>query len=623
MSTQPLRLKSIASRVIKATQLWKENHLLLRELKSFSGLVAIAIICSLIASGAAGLSTGFIGALLQGLTNPQAPPLSTGLPWIDNNLLGVLDSSSIRVYKLAGITLLAILIQTVFTYLGQLNLRFLAIGLVNRLRCRIFDQLAAMSLSFYQNTRPGVLMNTLTNEVNFIQQALISISNILIGGFVLIGYAISMIFLSWQLSLATAFVFGLLSLGFQKIRSQVRAVSFDIPVANQDLANRSLEFFQGIMTVQACNSQAYERQKLRAATQKVWQTHRRMAQALLRVPTITQSVASCFLIILIVISYSQLIRHGTMQGTSFLAFLFAISRALPIMVQISNARVNSMSLQGSLQSVNALLTRKDKPYFIDGYLPFERLQHRIDLTRVNYGHQSDQLILHDVTVSFEKGKTTALVGASGSGKTTLVNLIPRFFDPTSGQVLIDGVDARDLQIESLRARMAIVTQDTFIFNASVQENIAYGLPAVTDEALYQAAEQANALEFILQLPDGFETPLGDRGLRLSGGQRQRIAIARAILRDPEILILDEATSALDSVTERKIQDAMSTLSVGRTVIVIAHRLSTIVNADQIYVLDQGRVVEAGTFDALMDRQGQFWQYYQIQQSSPASVGMIP
>jgi ABC-type multidrug transport system fused ATPase/permease subunit len=210
------------------------------------------------------------------------------------------------------------------------------------------------------------------------------------------------------------------------------------------------------------------------------------------------------------------------------------------------------------------------------------------------------------------------VGASGAGKTTLVDLIPRFDDPIEGRIRLDGVDLREFQINSLRRRMAIVSQDTFIFNASIRDNIAYGVPEATPADITEAARLANALDFILELPEQFDTPLGDRGVRLSGGQRQRIAIARALLHNPEVLILDEATSALDSISERLIQDSIEKLAVGRTVIAIAHRLSTIVRADKVVVLEQGRIVEQGTYQELLAQRGRLWKYHQMQHETSST-----
>jgi subfamily B ATP-binding cassette protein MsbA len=248
----------------------------------------------------------------------------------------------------------------------------------------------------------------------------------------------------------------------------------------------------------------------------------------------------------------------------------------------------------------------------DGDREFEGLKTAIELRAVDFGYDVDQLVLKDVSLYIPKGKTTAIVGGSGAGKTTLVDLIPRFDDPTFGNVLFDGQDARSFKVQSLRQKIAIVSQDTFIFNASVRENIAYGLENVTDQQVWQVAEQSNALEFILDLPEQFETILGDRGVRLSGGQRQRLAIARALLRQPEILILDEATSALDSESEQLIQNSLEQLSRGRTVITIAHRLSTIVRADQVVVIEQGQIVEQGSYQTLLEQQGRLWHYHRIQ-----------
>jgi ABC-type multidrug transport system fused ATPase/permease subunit len=231
---------------------------------------------------------------------------------------------------------------------------------------------------------------------------------------------------------------------------------------------------------------------------------------------------------------------------------------------------------------------------------------------VDFGYDPNHLVLHDITLTIKPGQMTALVGASGAGKTTLADLIPRFYDPTQGQILIDGVDLREFEINSVRQKMAVVSQDTFIFNTSIRNNIAYGMENVDEAAVWEAAKLANALEFISEMPQGFETCLGDRGVRLSGGQRQRIAIARALLRNPELLILDEATSALDSVSERLIQQSIEKLTVGRTVIAIAHRLSTIVRADKVVVLEQGQIVEQGGYQELLQQRGKLWKYHQMQ-----------
>jgi subfamily B ATP-binding cassette protein MsbA len=286
---------------------------------------------------------------------------------------------------------------------------------------------------------------------------------------------------------------------------------------------------------------------------------------------------------------------------------------MPLVRQLNGARARLSNFQGSINNINELLRTDNKTYLLTGTKPFSGLRYKIEFQSVDFGYDSERSVLQDINLTFEQGKTTALVGASGAGKSTLVDLIPRFYEPTHGRILIDGIDLKTFDIHSLRRQIAVVSQDTFIFNNSVQNNIAYAMiNSVSKDEIIEAARQANALEFIQELPQGFNTQLGDRGIRLSGGQRQRLAIARALLRDPEILILDEATSALDSVSERLIQESLEKLSVGRTVIVIAHRLSTIIGADKVVVLEQGKVVEEGTYQELLKNKGKLWKYHQIQ-----------
>jgi len=284
------------------------------------------------------------------------------------------------------------------------------------------------------------------------------------------------------------------------------------------------------------------------------------------------------------------------------------------MQEMVGSFANMSSLQGSLDMIQQLLRTDNKPYLQNGYRAFGGLQRAIELRTVDFGYDAQSIVLKDVTLTIEKGKTIALVGSSGAGKSTLADLIPRFYDVTQGNILLDGVDLREFDINSVRRRMAIVSQETFIFNASIRENVAYGSEGATQVEVEAAVQMANADEFIRDLPDGYDTVLGDRGVRLSGGQRQRIAIARALLRNPEILILDEATSALDSVSERLIQASLEKLSVGRTVIAIAHRLSTIANADKVVVMDQGRIIEQGTYQELLAQRGKLWNYHQMQNS---------
>jgi len=281
--------------------------------------------------------------------------------------------------------------------------------------------------------------------------------------------------------------------------------------------------------------------------------------------------------------------------------------------QLNSLRSGFANTSASVDIVAEFLTRQNKPFMSTGKILYQKLEREIQFHDICFSYpSSDKLVLRNVTLSLPRGTTLALVGGSGAGKSTMAYLLPRFYDPTSGYISLDGVDLRELDLNSLRKVMGIVSQDTFLFNDSVRNNIAYGRVEATDEEIIIAAKRANAYEFITKLAQGFETQIGDRGVMLSGGQRQRLAIARALLQNPDILVLDEATSALDSVSERLVQAALDELSRDRTTLVIAHRLSTIQNADQIAVLEQGTVVEVGKHEELLAKGGYYSRLYSMQ-----------
>jgi subfamily B ATP-binding cassette protein MsbA len=369
-----------------------------------------------------------------------------------------------------------------------------------------------------------------------------------------------------------------------------------------------LEFIEGIRTIHAFSTQEFERKRYYQASEKIVNTWKSVYWISLIVKPLAESISTLILISMIIVALTT----GLMKVSALLTFFFVLFRIIP-MTQDLNGVVAFLSTQaGAVENIKELLRTDDKIYFQNGALRFPGFKRSIDLVSVDFDYSPDQRVLHNITLSIKQGEMTALIGSSGAGKTTLADLIPRFHDATDGYIYIDEVDIRKFDINSLRSQIAVVSQNTFIFNTSVGNNIAYGTPTATATEIKEAARLANALEFILEMPEGFDTQLGDRGVRLSGGQRQRIAIARALLKNPEILILDEATSALDSVSERLIQESLEKLSVGRTVIAIAHRLSTIAKADKVVVLEQGKIVEQGAYQELLQQRGKFWQYYQIQ-----------
>ncbi len=598
--------------LLKATSFWQNNYFILREFKYFRRIAILAVVFTVIAAIFEGFGVGLILSFLQNLTNPNAAPIKTGFTWFDVEILGVNASDTERLYRISALILITTFLRSGFTYLGRLYTNISQAHLGYRLRKRLFEQLQALNLSYFAKTRSGELVHSITAECMQLMQSF-NVSSILISkGCALLVYVISMFLLSWQLTIISVMLFSLLSAGISTLLGRVREASFERTKAGKWYTSVALEFINGVRTVQAFAAQSFEYKRFdNANSQLLKATTKALSNAAVIEP-LSEGLASTILIGMLIVAFATLIPNGKLQSAELLTFLFVLLRMMPIVRQIDGARVQLNSFQGSLSNIKELLRTDNKPYFLNGKLQFSRLKRAIEFVSVDFGYDLNDLVLHNITLTINRGEMTALVGASGAGKTTLADLIPRFYDPIRGKVLIDGVDLREFEINSLRRKLAVVSQDTFIFNTSVRNNLAYAIEDAEEAAIWEAARLANALEFIQEMPEGFETQLGDRGVRLSGGQRQRIAIARALLRNPDILILDEATSALDSVSERLIQESLEKLSVGRTVIAIAHRLSTIVRADKVLVLDQGRIVEQGGYQDLLAQRGKLWKYHQMQ-----------
>ncbi|RCJ18523.1 ABC transporter ATP-binding protein [Nostoc sp. ATCC 43529] len=607
-----LKLSQTISNLLKATKFWQENYLILREVAHFRKIAILAVVFSILAAAFEGISIGFLLSFLQSLTTPNAQPVQTGIDLFDVWILGTKTSAINRLYRVSLLILLSTWLRATFNYFSQVYTELSQVHLADRLRKQIFEQLQALSLSYFAKTRAGELINTITTEIDRIRQGFSAAAFLFTRGLTTFVYLTSMFLISWQLTLISALLFTLLGVGLSNLNARVRESSFGVTNANSNFTSTAVEFINGIRTVHSYGTQEFERQRYYKASDKVVSTTTKVVFTWTLVKPIAEGVATTVLVGMIILAFTSLVSNGTLQVASLLTFFFVLFRFIPFVQDINGTRAFLSTLHGSASNIKNLLTTDDKNYFQNGHIKFKGLQTSINLVGVDFGYDDENLVLHNITLTIEKGKMTALVGASGAGKTTLADLIPRFYNATEGNVYIDETDIRLFEINSLRSKIAVVSQDTFIFNTTVWQNIAYGTPEATNEQIQEAAKLANALEFILEMPQGFNTQLGDRGVRLSGGQRQRIAIARALLRNPEILILDEATSALDSLSERLIQDSLEKLSVGRTVIAIAHRLSTISKADKVVVLEAGRIVEQGKYEELLGRQGKLWEYHQMQ-----------
>ncbi|MBD2774454.1 heterocyst formation ABC transporter subunit HepA [Iningainema tapete] len=614
MHLKSKQLQSLLKNIVKTTSFWRNNQLILREFKHFRKIAVLALVFSFLAATFEGVSIGFLLSFLQNLATPNAEPIRSGVGWFDTWVLAA-DSASamVRLVRISILILISTWIRAIFNYFGQVYTELGQLYLGDRLRKQIFEQLQSLPLSYFNQTRSGELINTITTEIERIRQGFSGASFLLTRGLTILVYIVWLLKISWQLTIISILLFTLLGVGLSTLNGRVREASFDMTTANGKFTSTAIEFINGIRTIHAFSTQEFERQRYYNASNQVVNASTKVIKIWTLVKPIAEGIASTVLIAMILLSFSLFSStNGTFQVGSLLTFFFVLFRLVPIVQEVNGTWAFISTLDGSAENIKSLLRTEDKTYFENGKIQFQDFQRSIDLRSVDFSYDRQNLVLSNITLSIERGTMTALVGASGAGKTTLADLIPRFYDPTEGTVFIDGIDLREFEINSLRRKMAVVSQDTFIFNTNVWNNIAYGTQEATEASIKEAARLANALEFIQDMPEGFETQLGDRGVRLSGGQRQRLAIARALLRNPDILILDEATSALDTVSERLIQESLEKLAVGRTVIAIAHRLSTIAKADKVVVLEQGKIVEQGNYQELLERRGKLWKYHQMQ-----------
>jgi subfamily B ATP-binding cassette protein MsbA len=567
-----------------------------------------AIFFSALAASFEGFGLGFLLVFLQSLTTPSAAPVKTGIDWVDIFILGVNTPVIERLYRISSLIVITTCVRALFNYVGQLCIQFSEINLVDNLRKRIFEQLSTQTLGYFSKKSSGELINTLTNEMERIRQIFGGLAFLVTKSLTLAVYSISLFVLSWHLSILSIFLFSFLALGLSTLNKHIRERSFEITKANDIFTTRVLEFLDGIRVVHAFCTQQFERQRYFEASANIVKSWRRVYWISLIVKPLADSISTLILVGIICVA----VVVDLMPISNLLTFFFVLFRLVPMIQDVNGVLAFLNTQAGAVENIKDLLKSENKAYFKNGYLEFGGIQKAIDIQAVNFGYEPNHLVLKDITLTIEKGKMTALVGASGGGKTTLADLLARFHEPTNGRILLDGLDFQKFEINSLRWKMAIVGQKSFIFNTSIRHNIAYGTPLATEEEIIEAARLANALEFIQKLPQGFDTIIGADGMQLSGGQQQRIAIARALVRNPEILILDEPTSALDAITEQVIQELLDKFTIGRTVIVIAHRLSTVAKADKVVVIEQGKIMEQGSYQDLIQQQGKFWQYYQTQ-----------
>ena len=575
--------------------------------------MAGTILCNLVAAVLDVFTITLLIPFLNALFNQPQTGLITQ---IQQRVVGAFLDPADRMGSLRNILILimvAVVVKNLLIWLSSQLGASLQEYVTRDLRNAVYRHLQRLPLPYFTRTKTGQLLTRVLNDTQQTKAVITeSVTRSIQSAAMVITSIGALFMISWRLALLTLvtapLLIGLLQPVLRSLRRGHRRLS------NQfgDMTSVVQEAVSGIRLVKSFGGEEYEYGRFRDASDKYARGMMRVTRlAQLAIP-ITETVGTGVAVIVLWFGAREVLVAGSLDGTTLIAFLALTLRILQPLKQLSQVPTVAALSMAAAERVFEVLDAESEYDRDRGTRTVSALNQGIEFKRVAFAYE-EAPVLDDVSFTARRGDITAIVGASGAGKTTLVDLIPRFYEPTKGQVLIDGVDSREIALRALRSLIGIVSQDTVVFNDTVRNNLAYGGSArFSEEQVIAAARAANAHDFIRQLPDGYDTVLGERGTRLSGGQRQRIAIARALLIDPPILILDEATSALDTESERLVQEAIDRLLRGRTVFVIAHRLSTVAHATQILVLDQGRVVEHGTHEDLLARRGTYHRLHALQ-----------
>ena len=535
---------------------------------------------------------------------------------VQERIVGAFLSSGDAMASLRNIIVVILVAVTLKNLLVWLSGQFgasLQEFVTRDLRNTLYGHLQRLPLAYFTRTKVGQILARVLTDTQQTKQVITEAVTRSIQSAAIVMTAIgSMFAISWRLSLLALVVAPLLIALLQPILRKLRTGHKRLGNQYGELTSIVQEAITGIRLVKSYRGEGYEERRFRDASDRYSRGMVRVNRLAFLAQPITETVATGIAMLILLIGARQVQVAHTMSGSELIAFLAIVMRMLQPLKQLSQVPTVAQQSLAAAERIFEVLDHPTETTRDRGTREVSRFEGTVRFEQVGFAY-GEEMVLRDISFTARRGEVVALVGPSGAGKSTLVDLIPRFYEPSSGQILLDGVDTREITLPSLRALTGIVSQDTVLFNDSVRQNIAYGAPGrFTDAQIEAAATAANAHSFIRELPDGYDTVLGERGTRLSGGQRQRLAIARALLADPPILILDEATSALDTESERLVQEAIDRLLSGRTVFVIAHRLSTIQHASQILVLERGRLVEHGTHAALQALGGVYHRLHTLQ-----------
>lgn len=511
--------------------------------------------------------------------------------------------------NLSFLIILVFVLKHIFKYLGTIVSATLHEGIVKSIRDSIFEKLTSLSLDFFSAKKQGHLISIITNDVSVINQNIVASFTVMFRDgvqvllflFLLFGLSLELTLISFSTSIIGFF---LIKYSFKFLKRYANRMQ----VSMGDYTSTMQETIGGIRIVKAFNAEDTANKRFFKDSRKYWRAAVKHKKIQALIPSINEILAIVALCVVLFVGGGQ-VADKEMMPEDLTAFLFAL---FAIMSPIANLLdIAAKFTRGFVAAERVMTVLDQKPKLISGTQDFSGFHHNIEAKNVSFAYGKD-IVINDVSFTLEKGKKIAFVGASGSGKSTMSDIIVRFYDPNSGEILLDGIDITKLNLKDYRALFGMVSQETILFNDTIANNIRYGDDSLTDEDVIEATKRANAYAFIKKLPDGIHTVIGDRGDMLSGGERQRIAIARALVRDPQILIFDEATSSLDAESEKVVQDAINNSLKDKTAIIVAHRLSTVIGCDEILVFQNGKITERGTHSELISQLGAYSKLYNIQ-----------
>ena len=528
--------------------------------------------------------------------------------WTNELILRETPKETLRTLCLT--ILMVFIVKNIFLYVKNLALTFVQFNLITQIRNNLFDHFHKLSISFFDKNRSGELTSILVNDVSNMRIALgTSFHKVFIEPINIISFILILFIINIKLATIALFILPITSFIILLIGRSIRRKSKRTAEQIAGIMGRITEILNSIRVVKAFGNEDYESRRFKKEQSKYYSLITRRAKLKLTASPITETIGAIIGVLLLWIGGLDVLVLKTMNSEDFIRFILIMFSVLGPIRLLSNVSLQiQMGIASAERVFKVLDTKAEVPEKRDP-IKIDTFRKSIEFKNVGFFYENNDSVLKDVSFNIEKGKMVAIVGPSGAGKSTIADLISRFYDVKSGSILLDGNDLRDISIQTLRNNLGIVTQETILFDETIEFNIAYGKIHYSEDELVEAAKAANAYNFINDQPNGFHTIIGEKGLKLSGGQRQRIAIARAILRNPPILILDEATSSLDTNSEREVQMAIDNLMRERTTVVIAHRLSTIKQSDLIIVLEDGKVVEHGNHTSLIKNNGLYCQLY--------------